>query len=596
MSYLDRLAGLRAMMKNCQIDCYIVPHSDEYQSEFLPPHSERLAWLTGFNGSAGIAFILLDKAYLFVDGRYDIQVKKQVDAKSYEFRKLGINSPYLSIFKELMASMKIGYDPRLHLLDDIDKIRKLSESHSLHLVEIQHNLIDRLWSDKPPRSKNKIYQHNQVFSGVSYVDKVKKLSQELLYNNYEGYLVSSPDTLCWLYNLRGNDTPFTPLILAYAIVLPQEDKSIIFIDLDRLEKDVYNLYSDYVEFVDEREFDNYLDSLNLRINSIAVDKNSASEWVCKKIQLKGIEIIKIDDPCAIAKSCKNTTEQNGMRVAHERDGAALIKFLCWFDEEKDFNEITELNIVEKLNFFRAQGEHYMGPSFSTISAYAGNGAIIHYTPSKESNRLVSGDSLLLIDSGGQYLDGTTDVTRTIAVGKISAEQKLRFTQVLRGHIALAGIKFPSRTKGGQLDVLARSYLWQDNLDYDHGTGHGVGSFLGVHQGVQRIGKGFLGAELNEGMVLSNEPGYYKENSYGIRIENLILVKLSGSINSKEKSKMYEFETLTLVPIDKKLIDISILSQSEINWINKYHEEVFKRISKYLGPKEKNWLIKATSKL
>ena len=317
-------------MKNCQIDCYIVPHSDEYQSEFLPPHSERLAWLTGFNGSAGIAFILLDKAYLFVDGRYDIQVKKQVDSKSYEFRKLGVNSPYLSIFKELIASMKIGYDPRLHLLDDIDKIRKLSDSYNLKLVEIQHNLIDRLWSDKPPRSKNKIYQHNQVFSGVSYVDKVKNLSEELLYKNYQGYLISSPDTLCWLYNLRGNDTPFTPLILAYAIVLPQEDKSIIFIDLDRLEKDVYNLYSDYVEFVDEREFDNYLANLNGRINSIAVDKNSASEWVCKKIQSKGIKISKIEDPCAIAKSCKNITEQNDMRVAHERDGAALIKFLCWF--------------------------------------------------------------------------------------------------------------------------------------------------------------------------------------------------------------------------------------------------------------------------
>lgn len=583
-------------MRNCQIDCYIVPHSDEYQSEFLPPQSERLAWLTGFTGSAGIAFILLDQAYLFIDGRYQLQVKKQVDAEVYEFKKLGAISPFISIFQELSAGMKVGYDTRLHLLDDVDKFTKLSEVYNLTLVEVEDNLIDRLWLDKPIRANNKIYHHNQIFSGMSCVEKVKNLSKELLKNNYEGYLITSPDTLCWLYNIRGDDTPFTPLILAHAIVLPKENKSIIFIDLDRLDDGIYNSYLKFVEFVDEKEFDEYLDKLTGKIKSIAIDKDSASAWVCKKIQSKGLKIKRIQDPCAFTKSCKNIQEQNGMRMAHERDGAALIKFLYWFDKEKKSNEITELKIVEKLEFFRGQGEHYMGPSFSTISAYGSNGAIVHYTPTKESNKLVNGDSLLLIDSGGQYLDGTTDVTRTLVVGHASAEHRLRFTQVLKGHIALASIKFPRYTKGGQLDVLARSYLWQDGMDYDHGTGHGVGSFLGVHQGVQRISKGSFGGELSEGMVLSNEPGFYKENNYGIRIENLVLVRSSSFYNSDDKREMYEFETLTLVPIDKKLIEKNILTQTEKDWINEYHEQVFRRVNKYLGPEEKNWLIQATSRI
>ena len=592
MNYKDRLLKLRLFIKENDLDCFIVPHSDEYQCEFLAPYAERLAWLTGFTGSAGLAFIFTNKAYLFVDGRYTLQAKKEIDNNYYNIKDF--NSAYEWIVNKAIPGMRIGYDPRLHLSDDVKKLNNNLSFKDVELVKVHNNLIDQIWKDKPSRPSGKVRIHPIEFSGLSHKNKIKDLVSSFKKHNFDSYFISSPDSLCWLFNLRSNDTPFTPLLLSQAIIT-SDMRSIIFIDKERITDNIYKHLEGDVEIVSIKDFVEKIKSLSEKNKNIGVDRNTISDWTHEQLKSAGFEVKKSYDLCSMPKSCKNDIEQKGMRSAHIRDGVALVKFLFWLDEEVDPNSITELDVCDKLDYLRGQNEYYMGPSFSTIAAYGSNGAIVHYNPSVVSNSKIGSSSLLLVDSGGQYLDGTTDVTRTITLGVPTAEQKTRFTQVLKGHIALASIKFPYGTKGGQLDILARSALWFDGLDYEHGTGHGVGSYLGVHQGPQRIGKGKLGAQLNPGMVLSNEPGFYKANEYGIRIENLVLVKPFVS-NSNSNNNMLHFDTITLAPIDKKLIKTSSLNSFEIGWLNNYHKLIYEQLKGKLDSPQRDWLQKVTEKI
>ena len=429
MNYKDRLLKLKFFIKENDLDCFIVPHSDEYQCEFLAPYAERLAWLTGFTGSAGLAFIFTNKAYLFVDGRYTLQSKKEIDTNYYTVKDL--NSAYEWIVNKAVAGMKIGYDPRLHVSDVIKKLNNNLSAKNAELVKVYHNPIDQIWKDKPSRPSQKVRIHPIEFSGLCHKNKIKDLITSFNKYNFDSYFISSPDSLCWLFNLRGNDTPFTPLLLSQAIIM-SDMRSIIFIDKERITDNIYKHLGDDVEIVSIKDFNKKIKSISEKYKSIGVDRNTISDWTHDQLKSAGFEVKQSYDLCSMPKSCKNVIEQKGMRSAHIRDGIALVNFLFWLDKEVDPNSITELDVCNKLDYLRGQNEYYMGPSFSTIAAYGSNGAIVHYNPSDLSNSIIGSNSLLLVDSGGQYLDGTTDVTRTIAMGIPTAEQKNRFTQVLKG--------------------------------------------------------------------------------------------------------------------------------------------------------------------
>jgi Xaa-Pro aminopeptidase len=573
MNKAQKLEKLRHEMAQQGVQGYLVPRTDEYQGEYVAAYAERLAWLTGFTGSAGLAIILEDKAMVMSDGRYTIQLAQQVDKDLYS---LG-NSQEVKLEDWLQKNAKeniIGYDPKLFTPLQIDKLKKAGVS----LKAIDRNLIDEIWEDQPLPPKGALSLFNEKFAGQSLKEKVTALQNQLKEEGATAVILTLSDSIAWLLNIRGSDIPFIPIALCYAIV-PDEGKVQLFIDQEKITNEVQVKLQDHVEFLDEGALEKALQNLK---DKVWLDTKRSSIWFKNQLQ----DILEKDDPCILPRACKNEDEQEAMKNAHIRDGVAFIKFLKWFQESNESQ--TEISIEKKLEAFRAEVPEFKEPSFSTIAGFGSNGAIVHYRATEETSKNIEGDSLLLIDSGAQYEDGTTDITRTLPVGEPTQEMKERYTLVLKGHIALASAKFKKGTTGLELDTLARAPLVKEGLNYAHGTGHGVGCYLSVHEEAANISPK-SDKELMSGMILSNEPGYYKEGEYGIRIENLILTK------EDQNGDLY-FETITLAPIDKMLIVKEMMSVSEIEWLNNYHAQVYQTISPLLGDSTKAWLKEVTSKL
>ena len=580
----QKLNTIRNWLTEQNLHAFIIPHDDEYMSEYLPPQNERLAWATGFTGSAGVAVITRDKASIFVDGRYTVQVKEQVPAEQFEILHL-YDNPYMNWLKSnLPGKTGIGYDARLHTGFWLRSVSKsLTNGHSL--IPIKENPIDVNWENRPSPKGDKAILLDEKFTGKSSAEKRNEIAKTLEKNKCDAAFITALDSICWLLNIRGNDVPCNPVLLSHVLINTKGDVK-LFIDEEKI-PDGFNVHvGDGVTKLPPEKLKDAL--LNLKGKTIGFDSTKGNAWAAELIKMGGAKVKNLTDPCSLPKACKNEVEAQGMRDCHIRDGVAVCRFLAWVDRQVNSGNLLDEGILsDKLESFRKDGKMFMGLSFDTISAAAGNAAMCHYnhTNQKTPGKLEQ-DSIYLVDSGGQYMDGTTDITRTISVGTPNADIKKAFTLVIKGHIALGQAVFPKGTSGQQLDPLARQFLWQNGMDYDHGTGHGVGHFLNVHEGPQGVGKKGSAVPLQEGMVISNEPGYYEADKFGFRCENLVLVVQSDSNGSLET---LGFENLTMVPFDTKLLDLDLMTPSEMKWMNDYHQEVFDKISPHLSGEDLDWL-------
>ncbi len=593
-----RLAALRGELKRRGLAGFAVPHADEHQGENLPGRAQRLTWLTGFNGSAGIALVLGDKAAIFVDGRYTLQVRDQVDTALFAPQHVTEEPPAAWIEANLPKDGKLGYDPWLHTRKQVETLGKAAEKAGGALVAVADNPIDALWTDQPPPPVAPVVAHDAAFAGRSSAEKRQELAESLKKQGLAAAVLTLPDSIAWLLNVRGGDVASTPLPLSFALL--GEDGTVQwFIDPRKPAPGLARHLGNGVEIRPPAELGAALDTAGAGGRPVLADPGSAPAWIFQRLEAAGAAVTEGEDPCQLPKARKNQTELAGTRAAHSRDGAALTRFLAWLDSEararaEAGNPVGELEAAARLAAFRRGDGDYRGASFDTISGAGANGAIVHYRASAETERLLESGSLYLVDSGGQYRDGTTDVTRTVAIGAPSGEMRDRFTRVLKGHIALATVRFPKGTTGSQLDPLARAALWRAGLDYDHGTGHGVGSYLGVHEGPQRISKVANGVALEPGMIISNEPGYYKTGAYGIRIENLVVVVESAPEGDFEGERpLYAFETLTLAPIDRALIAAELLTEEERAWLDAYHARVRETLTPLLDEATATWLAGVT---
>ncbi len=586
-----RVAELRTELKRRGLDGFIVPRADRQQNEYLPASEERLAWLTGFTGSAGAAVVLDDRAALFVDGRYTVQASTQVDGKIFSIEHLVEHPPDQWLEQNLKNGAKLGYDPWLHTSEQVEKLRKACAAAGAELVAVDNNPIDTIWRNRPAPPAGAVTLREIKLAGEPAPDKLKRIRAELKKSRADTLLVSDPQNVAWTFNIRGADIAHTPLALAFALI-PREGRPALYIDAAKLNN---NIHHSLEEFTDIREPDTLaLDLRKLGDKTVRLDQASAADAFTRLLAENGGKAQRGADPIALLKATKNHAEIVGSRAAHKRDGVAVARFLAWFDKEAPSGKLTEIDAVAALESFRRDTGALKDISFPTIAGAGPNGAIVHYRVTRTSNRRIGKNELFLIDSGAQYEDGTTDITRTIVVGTPSEEMRDRFTRVLKGHIAIATAIFPENTSGAQLDPLARTALWQAGLDFDHGTGHGVGSYLSVHEGPARISK--LGTiALRRGMILSNEPGYYKTAAYGIRIENLVLVIAAPEPVGAEKP-LNAFETLTLAPIDRRLIDVQMLTSKERAWVDSYHERVNEMLGRLVDPPTRKWLEKATQAL
>ena len=574
-----RLAALRAELAGRGLDGFVVPLSDEHQGEYVARRSQRLAWLTGFTGSAGMAIVLAERAALFVDGRYTLQAAAQVDGALYEHRHVTDEPADAWLREHLAAGAALGYDPRLHGTAQRDRLAAPCRATGARLFACEDNPIDALWADQPPAPLGPIAPHPLRFAGAEAGEKREIVAARLAEKGAAAAVLSAPDSIAWLLNVRGADVANSPLPHSFAIVHGGGDLD-WFVDRRKLLPEVPAHLGNAVHVQAPEAMADVLDELADAGKAVLVDEAATPVWMVDRLTDGGAEVVRGADPCALPKARKNAVELDGIRAAHRRDGAALTRFLAWLAAAPP-GSITELDAVDRLAAMRAGGEHYRGPSFDTISGSGANGAIVHYRVTAESDRTLEPGTLYLVDSGGQYLDGTTDVTRTVAIGPPAPEHRDRFTRVLRGHIALATARFPRGTSGAQLDTLARQFLWQAGLDYDHGTGHGVGHYLNVHEGPQRISRLGSGAALMPGMIVSNEPGYYKTGAYGIRIENLVAVTEADDTQGAEDGFL-GFETLTLAPIDRTLIEPAMLTTDERAWLDAYHARVAETLAPLLA--------------
>ncbi len=589
----SRVAALRAELRKRGLDGFVVPRADRFQNEYVPPSDERLAWLTGFTGSAGAAVVLNDRAAIFVDGRYQVQVREEVDNALFAVEHLVERPPTLWIEKNLPAGAKLGYSPWLHTLDGAERLAKACTAAQAALVPVEDNPIDAIWSDRPQPPLGAVVPHELRYAGEDAKDKLMRLRAELQNLAADALVVSDPQNVSWLLNIRGSDVPHTPVVLAFAVV-PKEGRPAIYVDLRKLGNDMRSRLEELAEVRANAAFERDLTALGDARSAVRLDPATAAEAIARLVVENGGTIVRGSDPIAPMKAVKNLTEIAGARAAQLRDGAAVTKFLAWFDREAPRGALTEIDAVEALESFRRDSGVLKDVSFPTIAGAGPDGAIVHYRVTRRSNRNIAPGDLFLIDSGGQYEDGTTDITRTVMAGTPTPDMRQKFTLVLKGHIAIARAVFPDGTTGAQLDTLARQFLWQAGVDFDHGTGHGVGSYLSVHEGPARISK--LGnAALKRGMILSNEPGYYRADAYGIRIENLILVTEATPVLGAEKP-LNAFETLTLAPIDTRLIDAALLSVEESAWLNAYHASVREALAPQLDAAPRAWLITATAPL
>jgi len=586
-----RVERLRTELKRRGLDGFVVPRADRQQNEYLPASEARLAWLTGFTGSAGAAIVLADRAALFVDGRYTVQAAAQVDAKIFSIEHLIDSPPQQWLEQNLRSGARLGYDPWLHTSENAERLRKACANAGAELVGVGDNPIDALWTDRPAAPAGAVSLHDVKFAGESAADKLKRIQAELKKLRADVLVVSDPLNVAWTFNIRGADIAHIPVALAFAVI-PREGRPALYVDGAKLDNKVRDALEKIAAV--RGPGDLARDVGELKGKTVRLDLASAADALTRQVADHGGKPVSAADPIALMKAVKNHAEIAGARAAHKRDGVAVARFLAWFEREAPTGIVTEIDAVEALESFRRDSGLLKDISFPTIAGSGPNGAIVHYQVTRASNRTIGRNELFLVDSGAQYEDGTTDITRTIAVGTPSDEMRDRFTRVLRGHIAIATAVFPENTSGAQLDPLARTPLWQAGLDFDHGTGHGVGSYLSVHEGPARISK--LGAAaLRRGMILSNEPGYYKTAAFGIRIENLVLVIAAPEPVGAEKP-VNTFETLTLAPIDRRLIDTRMLTARERNWVDSYHARVQEVLSPLLDAPTSAWLDAATRPL
>ncbi len=588
-----RIDALSERLKSEKVDLYLQPIADEFQGEYVPESAARLRYLTGFTGSAGFGAFWANASNhlhtLFSDGRYTIQAERELEGTGVQYLNSGDVSLTKWLEQERAARITIGIDPWIVTHAQLNAWKKATAALDITWVELSENPVDAIWADRPATPTGDVALHAETLSGQSYTDKREALKKVMAAHKADGVMLTLPDGINWLLNIRGSDIPFNPLLLCY-FALARDGHGTLY-TFDRM-------FSQDVE--------KYFKSLNIKWELInhsfsgkaalkgkwLIDPAVSAQGFWSRAENEGFEIIATDDPTLLPKACKNAVELEGIRAAHKRDGVALSKFLGWFDGQVAAGRLPdELNVVDQLESMRAQDDRYRGPSFATIAGAGPNGAIVHYRATKASNRRANKGDLFLLDSGGQYDDGTTDVTRTLAVGGASPKMSEAFTRVLKGHIALASVKFPEGTAGIQLDALARQYLWAAGMDYDHGTGHGVGAFLCVHEGPQRISKRGSHVPLQPGMILSNEPGYYAVGQFGIRIENLVAVVEAGT--TADGKKLLAFETLTLAPIDTRLVMVDMMTSFERNWLNDYHQRVYKLLEPQMDAREKQWLAQAT---
>jgi len=588
-SYADRLKALREQLKRDRLDGFVVPLTDEHMSEYVGAYAQRLAWLTGFQGSAGTAVVLPEAAAIFTDGRYTIQVRQQVSADHWEY--VGVPATSVSSWLGVHApdGGRIGYDPWLHTRAWVEEAKKALAEKGAELVAVNTNPIDAVWPDKPQPSDATLAVQSDDLAGKSSPAKRAEIADWLAERKADAVVLSALDSIAWAFNIRGTDVSHTPVALAYAIV-NADGTADFFVAEEKVTDEVRKHLGNAIRIHDRSAFAPALQGFAGK--RVAADPGSAVAAIFDALDAGGAKVLALRDPVILAKAIKNPAEIAGQKAAQARDGAALSRFLKWFEETAPKGGLTEMSAADKLREFRDQTGVLKDLSFDTISATGPNGAIPHYKVTDESSLPIEFGQLYLVDSGGQYADGTTDVTRVMPVGEASDEMKDRFTRVLKGHIAIATAIFPDGTTGAQLDSFARRPLWEVGLDYGHGTGHGVGSYLSVHEGPQRIAQPYYpGGQslepLREGMFLSNEPGYYKAQEFGIRIENLVLV--TKQLISGAEQIMLGFETLTFAPIERTLIKPSLLTEQERRWLDSYHAEVLRILGPQLSGDELAWL-------
>ena len=584
-----RIAKLRTELTRRGLQGFVVPRADEHQSEYVPKNAERLAWLTGFTGSAGTAVILLEAAALVVDGRYALQAPEQVDTTVITPVPLAETTVGAWIEAHLPKGACLGYDPWLHTAAAVKKLQKAAENAGGSAVPVDMNPVDVIWVDRPLPPSAPVRAHPVELAGESSEDKLARIREKLGKDKVGALVVSDPHNLAWTFNIRGGDVAHTPLPLGYAVI-PEDGRPTVFLDPAKMTNEAGAALGAVADIAGPEALADALDRLAKDKAKIRIDSATGAVALVRRVEEAGGSADVGPDPIGLMKAVKNAAEIAGARAAHARDGAAVTRFLAWLAQEGASGRLSEIDAVEQLERLRAETGLLKDVSFPTIAGAGPNGAIVHYRVSRTTNRRLRAGELFLIDSGAQYEDGTTDITRTVAVGEPNAEMRDRFTRVLKGHIAIARAVFPKGTSGAQIDGFARLALWEVGLDFDHGTGHGVGSYLSVHEGPQRISK--LGATaLEPGMILSNEPGYYKAGAYGIRIENLVLVE-PRAIEGAER-EMRGFETLTLAPFDRTLIDVSLLTPAEIAWIDAYHARVRQTLSPLVDDETRAWLDEAT---
>ena len=577
----ERLAALRARLAEAGVQGFVVPRSDEHLGEYVPPAGERLAWLTGFTGSAGMAIVLPDRAAVFTDGRYTLQVRDQTDPAHWECRHI-TDEPASEWLKAHAQDLTIGYDPWLHPAPAIERLK----APGVHLVPLASNPLDAVWRDRPAPPSAKAVPHPIAFTGKTAAEKRAEAAAALREAGEDAVVLADPHSLAWLLNIRGGDLDHTPLALGCAL-LHADARVDLFMAPRKVPPATLAHLGNEVAVRPREELPHALDALRGR--RVRIDAEATPAWFGDWLRQAGAEVTAGEDPCRLPRACKNPTEREGARAAHRRDGAAMARFLAWFAAEAPKGHLTEISAAEKLLAFRRALPLFRAESFPAISGAGEHGAIVHYRVTPGTDRRIGADEVYLIDSGGQFLDGTTDITRTIWTGPGAAPAKLkdRATRVLKGHVALATARFPAGVAGPHLDALARRPLWDAGLDYDHGTGHGVGSFLSVHEGPVAFSRAARNVPLREGMILSDEPGFYAAREYGIRLENLLLV-VPADLPQASKPFL-AFETLTLAPFDRALIEPALLTAAERDWLNAYHARVLARVGPEVEAGTRAWL-------
>lgn len=583
---------LRKELNAMGLDGFYVPHDDEYQNEYLPDANERLAWVSGFTGSFGNAFVFTDKAVIFADGRYTIQAADQTAPELWE--RQGIPSPgaFGWLAKQKLSGKTVGYDPRLISPNEVTELKAAAAKSGATLVAVEQNPIDKAWADRPPQPTAPVDPYNVKYAGKAHDEKRAEIGEALAEAGVDAAVLTSPASIAWAFNIRGGDVFCTPLPLGRAILF-KDGTADLFLDEVKVSPKLRKHLGNTVTLRPLSEVEQGLGELAGK--TVSLDPDVASSWFFDTVEAAGGKIVRQRDPVALPRACKNEAEIKGTTAAHIRDGVALTRFLHWLDTEAQSGDKTEIDATIKLESLRDDVDGLKDLSFPSISGAVEHGALPHYRVSEASDRKLVRGSLFLIDSGGQYPDGTTDVTRTVPIGEPTDQMRRHYTLVLKGHIALATVRFPPGTTGTHLDILARHALWQAGLDYQHGTGHGVGVYLGVHEGPHRIAKPWNAVPLAPGMIVSNEPGYYREGEYGIRIENLQYVTSAAPIEGGEID-MLGFECLTMAPLARDLIDVKMLSKDERKYVNDYHRSVWKALNRKLPDDVKAWLKTATARI